>query len=109
MQLNTYKTILGMIPPKVSQIGVLRVVICKDDIIERPRPRKETSKMHLIDFEAELKKSNMINYKQMAECLCVPQRLVQIKLCELVKKFVARRHVIGRKVFFSHVDNEANE
>jgi hypothetical protein len=108
MQLNTYKTILGMIPPKVAQIGTPMVVVCKDD--ELVRTRKIISGRHLIDFEAELKKSNMITQQQMAECLGVPRWFVELKVRELVKKGIAKRkfigHHIGRQAFFFHVDNE---
>ena len=78
--------------------------ICKDDGVVRTR--KDTAGRHLIDFEAELKKSNMINQKQMAECLRVPQWFVQLKLCELVKKGIAKKRRIGVHSFFSHVEND---
>jgi hypothetical protein len=109
--MSIYKSILGMIPPKVAQIGTPMVVVCKDD--ELVRTRKKTSARHLIDFEAELKKSNMITQQQMAECLGVPRWFVQIKLCELVKKGIAKRHFIGhhigRQAFFLHVENDVNQ
>ncbi len=95
-----------MTAPVAAQIGVPMVVVCKDD--ELVRTRKDTAARHLIDFEAELKKSNMITYKQMAECLCVPQWFVELKVRELVKKGIAKRQFIGGTAFFSQVDNEVN-
>jgi hypothetical protein len=104
MQLNTYKTILGMIPPKVAQIGVPMVVVCKDD--ELGRTLEKTTGRYRVDFETEIKKSNMITKSQMAECLGVSISYAEKKLYELVKKGIAKRHRIGVTVFFSHVENE---
>jgi hypothetical protein len=90
--------------PKQKIGTISKVHVCKDD--DLVRTRKDTAGRHLIDFEAELKKSNMINYKQMAECLCVPQSFVELKVRELVKKGIAKRQFIGGNAFFSHVENE---
>ena len=90
--------------PKQKDWHASIVHICKDDI---PLKSTRLDKMrHAIDFEAELKKVNLISHKQLSDVLNVPVWFVQLKLCDLVKRGRAKKVTLKSRAFFSHVDND---
>ena len=89
--------------PKQKDWHASMVHICKDDITLksiRLDPRR-----HAIDFEAELKKVNLISYKQLSDVLNVPVFFVELKIRDLVKRGRAKKVTLNKLAFFMHVDN----
>ena len=90
--------------PKQKKWHASMVHICKDDVPSRGKERDK--RRHSIDFEAELKKVNLISHKQLSDVLNVPVWFVQLKICDLVKRGRAKKVTLKGVAFFSQVEND---